>query len=216
MACRWTCVIAACLAHTNAWSAVRPAAAVRSWQAPVQTAAWPALRSVYRHRGTRMALDTGGAAIVCRGVDVWAGNNPLILDVNWSIMPGERWAIQGTNGCGKSTLLRAIGTAARGEMSESYGDGLLQVSSSLRMGMLEQTAVSGSDKSVREEVVSRMVRYQAAKQALDAATEECVIGSSEELDCLDKAQVEFEACGGYLIEAKTSSAAGARLPAGRV
>ena len=150
------------------------------------------------------ALDTGGAAIVCRGVDVWAGNNPLILDVNWSIMPGERWAIQGTNGCGKSTLLRAIGTAARGEMSESYGDGLLQVSSSLRMGMLEQTAVSGSDRSVREEVVSRMVRYQAAKQALDAATEECVIGSSEELDCLEKAQVEFEACGGYLIEARIS------------
>jgi len=151
-----------------------------------------------------MALDTGGAAIVCEGVDVWAGNNPLILDVNWSIMPGERWAIQGTNGCGKSTLLRAIGTAARGEMSESYGDGLLQVSSSLRMGMLEQTAVSGSDRSVREEVVSRMVRYQAAKQALDAATEECVIGSSEELDCLEKAQVEFEACGGYLIEARIS------------
>ena len=44
---------------------------------------------------------------MCRGVDVWAGNNPLILDVNWSIMPGERWAIQGTNGCGKSTLLYA-------------------------------------------------------------------------------------------------------------
>ena len=151
-----------------------------------------------------MALDTGGAAIVCRGVDVWAGNNPLILDVNWSIMPGERWAIQGTNGCGKSTLLRAIGTAARGETGNTEDDGVLQVSSSLRMGMLEQTAVSGSDKSVREEVVSRMVRYQAAKQALDAATEECVIGSSEELDCLDKAQVEFEACGGYQIEARIS------------
>ena len=151
-----------------------------------------------------MALDTGGAAIVCRGVDVWAGNNPLILDVNWSIMPGERWAIQGTNGCGKSTLLRAIGTAASGETGNTEDEGILQVSSSLRMGMLEQTAVSGSENSVREEVVSRMVRYQAAKQALDAATDECVIGSSEELDCLDKAQVEFEACGGYEIEARIS------------
>ena len=40
----------------------------------------------------------------------------------------------------------------------------MQVSSALRMGMLEQTAVSGSENSVREEVVSRMVRYQAAKQ----------------------------------------------------
>ena len=31
-----------------------------------------------------------------------------------------------------------------------------------------------------------------------------MIGSSEELDCLEKAQVEFEACGGYLIEARIS------------
>eukprot|EP00310_Coccolithus_braarudii_P002450 CAMPEP_0183366074 /NCGR_PEP_ID=MMETSP0164_2-20130417/87287_1 /TAXON_ID=221442 /ORGANISM="Coccolithus pelagicus ssp braarudi, Strain PLY182g" /LENGTH=93 /DNA_ID=CAMNT_0025541737 /DNA_START=45 /DNA_END=323 /DNA_ORIENTATION=- len=90
-------------------------------------------------------VDTGGAAIVCRGVDVWAGSNPLILDVNWNIMPRERWAIQGTNGCGKSTLLRAIVAAAQGENLE---DGVLQVSSSMRMGMLEQTAVSGSEKSV--------------------------------------------------------------------
>ena len=47
----------------------------------------------------------------------------------------------------------------------------MQVSSELRMGMLEQTAVSGSDTSVREEVVSRMARYQAAQKAYDAAVE---------------------------------------------
>ena len=34
-----------------------------------------------------------------------------------------------------------------------------------------------------------MARYQAAKQALDAATEGCVLGSGEELDCLEAAQV---------------------------
>ena len=46
------------------------------------------------------AIDTGGAAIVCREVDIWAGNNPLILDVNWNVMPKERWALlgQGTTG----------------------------------------------------------------------------------------------------------------------
>ena len=37
-------------------------------------------------------VDTGGAAIVVKEVDVWAGNSPLILDVNWNVMPKERWA----------------------------------------------------------------------------------------------------------------------------
>ena len=148
-----------------------------------------------------MKVDTGGAAIVCKEVDVWAGNSPLILDVNWDIMPKSRWAIQGTNGCGKSTLLRAIAASAKGDKLE---EGLILVDSTLRMGMLEQTAVSGSDNTVREEVVSRMARFQAATKALNAAVENCVLGSEEELACLEKAQEEFEACGGYDIEARVS------------
>ena len=106
-----------------------------------------------RARSVRMAaaVDTGGAAIVVKGVDVWAGDSPLILDVNWSVMPNERWAIHGTNGCGKSTLLRAISAAANGGGGGRLADGgQLVVSSSLRLGMLEQTAVSGADTTVRE------------------------------------------------------------------
>ena len=143
-----------------------------------------------------MALDTGGAAIVCRGVDVWAGNNPLILDVNWNIMPRERWAIQGTNGCGKSTLLRAIGAAALGEKLE---DGVLQVSSSLRMGMLEQTAVSGSDLSVRDEVMSRMGAQKSLEVALAGArighgiTESGSKMQEEEMELLERLVKEQEA-----------------------
>ena len=128
-------------------------------------------------------------------------------------MPKERWALLGTNGCGKSTLLRAIAAAAQGEKLE---EGVMQVSSELRMGMLEQTAVSGSDTSVREEVVSRMARYQAAQKAYDAAVEGCVTGSECELECLEAAQTEYEACGGYEIEARVSRCSGARLRARRV
>ncbi|EOD12548.1 hypothetical protein EMIHUDRAFT_247380 [Emiliania huxleyi CCMP1516] len=151
------------------------------------------------------AVDTGGAAIVVKGVDVWAGDSPLILDVNWSVMPNERWAIHGTNGCGKSTLLRAISAAANGGGGGRLADGgQLVVSSSLRLGMLEQTAVSGADTTVREEVVSRMERYQAAKAALDSAVESCVLGTDEELECLEAAQSEYAAAGGYEIEARIS------------
>ena len=56
----------------------------------------------------RMALDTGGAAIAIRDLDVWAGSSNLIAPFDWNIMPNERWALLGGNGCGKSTLLRAI------------------------------------------------------------------------------------------------------------
>ena len=116
-------------------------------------------------------------------------------------MPKERWALLGTNGCGKSTLLRAIAASCEGEKLE---EGVIQVQSSLRMGMLEQTAVSGADSTVKDEVMSRMGRFQAAQAALDAAVEGCVTGDQEELDCLEEAQAEFEAAGGYEVEARVS------------
>ena len=147
------------------------------------------------------AGDTGGAAIVIKDVDVWAGNSPLILGVNWNVMPKDRWALLGTNGCGKSTLLRAIAASCQGEKLE---EGTVMVQNSMRMGMLEQTAVSGAETTVKEEVMSRMVSFQAASQALKDATEGCILGSDEELECLDAAQAAFEAAGGYEVEARVS------------
>ena len=132
-----------------------------------------------------MQTDTGGAAVRIRGFDVWAGSSPLIIGVDWTIMPNERWALLGGNGCGKSTLLRAIGEAALGE---DFEGGALQVSSQLRFGMLEQTAVSGATSSVRDEVMSRMGPFQAAKAALEAAEAACTSGSASELEALERAQ----------------------------
>ena len=147
----------------------------------LQPAALPAGRSP----PLMMQADTGGAAVRIRGFDVWAGSSPLIIGVDWTIMPNERWALLGGNGCGKSTLLRAIGEAATGEVFEG---GALQVSSALRFGMLEQTAVSGATSSVRDEVMSRMGPFQAAKAALEAAEAACTSGSVQELEALERAQ----------------------------
>ena len=90
----------------------------------------------------RMALDDAGAAIAIRDLDVWAGSNNLIESFDWRIMPRERWSLLGPNGCGKSTLLRTIASAAaQGEFSDQ-----IAVNPRLRFGMLEQTAVSGSER----------------------------------------------------------------------
>ena len=150
------------------------------------------------HRLTVMQADTGGAAVRIKNFDVWAGSSPLIIGVDWTIMPKERWALLGGNGCGKSTLLRAVGEAASGEAFEGGG---LQVSSQLRFGMLEQTAVSGATSSVRDEVMSRMGPFQAAKSALEAAEAACTTGATCELEALERAQADFEAAGGYAVNA---------------
>ena len=152
----------------------------------------------------RMALDNGGAAIAIRGLDVWAGSNNLIEQFDWRIMPRERWSLLGPNGCGKSTLLRTIAAAAadateRGELSNT-----IAVNPRLRFGMLEQTAVSGSERSVKAEVMSRMATYQKAKAALEAAQAACVTGAECELEVLDKATTDFEAAAGYTVDKRVS------------
>ena len=51
------------------------------------------------------------AAIAIKEFDVWAGSSPLILDVNWQIMPNERWALLGGNGCVVAGLAPGLQTA---------------------------------------------------------------------------------------------------------
>eukprot|EP00966_Prymnesium_polylepis_P013111 302355-Prymnesium_polylepis.2 len=174
--------------------------------AHISTAALRTPRAVDSPRvSVAMGFDAGGAAIAIRDLDVWAGSSQLIESVDWSIMPNERWSMLGSNGCGKSTLLRSIAAAAAegagGELSNH-----IQVKPKLRFGMLEQTAVSGSDKSVRDEVMSRMGPYQAAKAALQAAEEACASGSGSESEllALEAAMADFEAAGGYTVDARVA------------
>jgi len=45
----------------------------------------------------------------------------ILHEINWTVYPGENWAVLGPNGCGKSTLLRTI----YGELSVAHG-GMLE------------------------------------------------------------------------------------------
>ncbi len=48
----------------------------------------------------------------------------ILHKINWSVAPGEHWAVRGANGSGKSTLLRAIYgelPVARGGLLERFG-----------------------------------------------------------------------------------------------
>ena len=103
-----------------------------------------------RMRPVMSSSDTGGAEIVFDEVSVRRGPVELLSDVSWRMNPGERWAVVGENGFGKSSFLKvALGlwTASAGAATRRSG---------ARIGYLEQTAVSGSNLTVKEEVMSRM------------------------------------------------------------
>ena len=96
----------------------------------------------------------------------------------------------GANGAGKSTLLRCMTGQRRPD------GGRLLLSQSVELGYLEQTAVSGSDRTVWEEAKSRMSQVIAAEAAVDAALQRLTDGDASAAEELAVAQETFVAVGG--------------------
>jgi ATPase subunit of ABC transporter with duplicated ATPase domains len=123
-----------------------------------------------------------------------AGERDLLTDVSWKLMPGQRAGLVGANGAGKSTLLKAI-AGLRGVDS-----GKLLIANNVSMGYLAQTAVSGSTRTVYEEVRNAMQQLVAAEAAMVAAAALFEAGDPTAPDKLADAQADFEAAGGYDVD----------------
>ncbi len=65
---------------------------------PVPVAGAPELKGI---RGC-------SARITIKDASVFIDRVPVLHDINWTINPGENWAVLGGNGAGKSTLLRLL------------------------------------------------------------------------------------------------------------
>lgn len=67
-----------------------------------------------RLNSTTPLLEFDGVSVAYRG-------QPVLQDLSWKVMPGERWHIQGNNGTGKSTLLSLI----TGEHPQSWNSKII-------------------------------------------------------------------------------------------
>ena len=148
---------------------------------------------------------SSGASLEISNVCLSIGNNDVMTNVNWCVLPRERWALVGPNGAGKSTLLKAI-TQTGGEMV-SIREGEVLIARKARMGYLEQKGVSGSTRTVRREVSSRMDRLSAATASLERAERAVADGDTSDaaLTALEAATLEFEAAGGLTVEQKIAN-----------
>jgi ABC-type nitrate/sulfonate/bicarbonate transport system ATPase subunit len=100
--------------------------------------------------------DTRGAALLVEDVLLSVGPEDLLLGASLRVEPGECIGLVGANGCGKSTLLRCVAGIRQPD------GGNVLVNQNAAVGYLEQTAVSGSTRTVLEEAKSRMAATAAA------------------------------------------------------
>lgn len=100
----------------------------------------------------------------------------------------------------KSTLLKTL-------MGELFADdGKIVVGTTQQVGYLQQSAVSGSDRTIFEEAAFAMAAIAAAQTALEHAT--VLVGedpSDENLNALTEATETFEAVGGYTQEQEVAT-----------
>jgi len=139
--------------------------------------------------------DTGGAVVLLSAdLRVTTADNDLIVgsgdkkDIR--VEPNEICGLVGANGCGKSTLVKCL-SGARGASS-----GRAEIARTTSVGVLEQTAVSGSALTVEEEAMSRMTHVREAEAEMEAAMADMERGADGSAERLATATERYEAVGG--------------------
>jgi ATP-binding cassette subfamily F protein 3 len=120
-------------------------------------------RPVLERRKIALALrpsGRGGDRVVdLRGVDVAFGEHPVLLDVDLTMLRGERVGVVGENGAGKSVLLKVLA----GELAPTGGDHW--IGPSISVGYLPQEQAPANPAATPVEVV-RLVHRLSEGEAV--------------------------------------------------
>ncbi|MCX6018501.1 MAG: ABC-F family ATP-binding cassette domain-containing protein [Chloroflexi bacterium] len=125
-------------------------------------------------------------------VDVFSG-------LNFTVAKGDKIALVGPNGCGKTTLLRIIAGT-----DEADGGSAISFSRGISRGYLAQTAEDSADSTVWQETQSAFTELRALQERMNRLEQEMIdpVKAERALELYGQAQHEFEARGGYEIEAR--------------
>ena len=135
--------------------------------------------------------------LAIQDVHIAFGETELVSIDYWELHPGQKIALVGHNGCGKSSLLNILVGLALPR------DGEIRKRNDVQIGYLPQKAVSGSTRSVWEEVKSGMTRLLK----LEAELQKCEASAHTETEqiALLEAMDAYRLAGGYQQEEKIGS-----------
>lgn len=66
------------------------------------------IRGFQNYHNSLRKADNEAPVIEMKNVSIRYGENQILDQVNWTVLPGEKWNIRGPNGAGKSTLISLI------------------------------------------------------------------------------------------------------------
>lgn len=132
-------------------------------------------------------------------ISFYFGSRPLYQEASLHIRPKDKIGLIGANGTGKSTLLRII----NGEYQPDAGN--ISKSGDCTLGFLNQDLLSyQSDDSILSVAMQAFERENKIQKQIDDVLNEMEVNFRDVLvDRLARLQEEFEALGGYTIQAQT-------------
>ncbi len=131
-------------------------------------------------------------------------NGDLFSDVNIYIKSGMRAGLVGPNGSGKTTLLRII------LREESPDSGNIQIGKNVTIGYLAQEIVSGSRRSILEEVLSKFPEVRELEGKMLSLSHDIANDPENQAlaNQLGDTQNRFEALEGWSLEEKAKKILG--------
>jgi ATP-binding cassette subfamily F protein 3 len=124
----------------------------------------------------------------------------VLKDINWEVKPGDRVGLVGVNGAGKSTQLKIIA----GELEPTTGEVIRPAN--LHVAYLNQEFDLQPSHTVREALWMVFTEANRVQHAIAQVQQNMETANSEGLEALihelDRLQRQFEALGGYGLEAR--------------
>ena len=129
----------------------------------------------------------------CDQISIEFGDNPLLVDTDFSIESKERVCLIGRNGAGKSTLMKII----LGQLQPDKGE--VQYSDHLRISQLEQHLPGDLHRVVRDVVKEGLADQQVLIDAYEALAVEDNLGHQDMQKMVDL-QARIDAAGGWQLD----------------